>query len=133
MAARMASTEVSECTLKFISDLQKEGKHPFLVWVMKVGLIASTYVCPKCGDDMRLCESLSVMDGFECRCKKRGENAHYVRELHFAEERRNTEVYDEKTGMKIDVPLKCCRLQKFAVPIIFPNCPKYISKSSNPA
>ncbi|GFT29683.1 hypothetical protein NPIL_496371, partial [Nephila pilipes] len=58
-----------------------------------------------------------------------------VCELHFAEEaiRRNTEVYDENTRMKIDVPLKLCRLQKLAVPTIFPNCPKYISKSSNPA
>ncbi|GFS75401.1 hypothetical protein NPIL_177091 [Nephila pilipes] len=57
-----------------------------------------------------------------------------VCELHFAEEaiRRNTEVYDEKTGMKNDVPLKICRLQKFAVPTLFPNCPKYISKSPNP-
>ncbi|GFS86866.1 histone-lysine N-methyltransferase SETMAR [Nephila pilipes] len=47
---------------------KKEGKHPFLVWVMKLGLIASIYVCPKCSDDMRLCESLSVIDGFEWRC-----------------------------------------------------------------
>ncbi|GFU07571.1 hypothetical protein NPIL_694911, partial [Nephila pilipes] len=61
MAAR--TTEVSECTLRFLSDLQKEGKYSFLVWVMKLGLIASTYACPKCGDDMRLCESISVVDG----------------------------------------------------------------------
>ncbi|GFT44698.1 hypothetical protein NPIL_101861 [Nephila pilipes] len=77
MAVRMTSTEVSECNLKFLSDLQKEGKHPFLVRVMKLGLIASTYACPKCGEDMRLCESISVMDGFEWRCKKKGENALY--------------------------------------------------------
>ncbi|GFU12412.1 hypothetical protein NPIL_348261 [Nephila pilipes] len=50
MAVRMTSTEVSECTLQFLSDLQKEGKHPFFVWVMKLGLILSTYACPKCGD-----------------------------------------------------------------------------------
>ncbi|GFS67540.1 MOB kinase activator-like 3 [Nephila pilipes] len=57
-----------------------------------------------------------------------------VCELHFAQEAiRYTEVYNEKTGNKINVPLKHCRLQKFAVLSIFPNCPKYISKSSNSA
>ncbi|GFT74884.1 ADP-ribosylation factor-like protein 6 [Nephila pilipes] len=70
-----------------------------------------------------------------CRKDFAPSNYSKVCELHFAEEaiKRNTEVYDEKTGMKIDVPLKCCRLRKLAVPTIFPNCPKYISKSLNRA
>ncbi|GFT42214.1 hypothetical protein NPIL_231851, partial [Nephila pilipes] len=43
----------------------------------------------------------------------------------------------EKSGSKPFVgkisPLQInLRLQKFAVPTIFPNCSKYISKSSNP-
>ncbi|GFU19539.1 hypothetical protein NPIL_416011 [Nephila pilipes] len=47
----MTSTEESESTLQFLSYLKKQGKHPLLVWVMKLGL-NSCYACPKCGDDL---------------------------------------------------------------------------------
>ncbi|GFT92158.1 hypothetical protein NPIL_664671 [Nephila pilipes] len=75
--------------------------------------------------------------GIKANCRKDFAPSNYskVCELHFAEEaiRKNTKVYDEKTGIKISVLLKYCRLQNFAVPSIFPNCPKYLSMSSNPA
>ncbi|GFT50633.1 hypothetical protein NPIL_222581 [Nephila pilipes] len=45
---------------------------------MKLGLTSSTYEYPKCGDNMRLCERSSAKNDFEWRCKKRGENPHYV-------------------------------------------------------
>ncbi|GFT03586.1 hypothetical protein NPIL_93131 [Nephila pilipes] len=64
-------------------------------------------------------------------CRKDFTPANYFKvcELHFAKEaiRRNAEAYDEKSEIKIDVLLKICRLLKFAVPTIFPNCPKYMS------
>ncbi|GFT62346.1 ADP-ribosylation factor-like protein 6 [Nephila pilipes] len=70
-------------------------------------------------------------------CKKDFIPSNYsmVSELHFTEDAifRKTEVYDEKTGIKISVPLKRCRLKSFAVSSIFPNCLKYFSMSLNPA
>ncbi|GFX01774.1 ADP-ribosylation factor-like protein 6 [Trichonephila clavipes] len=56
-------------------------------------------------------------------------------ELHFSDDaiRRYTEAYSEKTGEKICVPLKCFRIQKFAVPTIFTDFPTYLSNSGNPA
>ncbi|GFU49125.1 transposable element P transposase [Trichonephila clavipes] len=58
-----------------------------------------------------------------------------VYELHFSDDaiRRYTEVYNEKTGEKICVPLKGFRLQNFAVPTIFTDFPTYLSNSRNPA
>ncbi|GFX32943.1 hypothetical protein TNCV_2135981 [Trichonephila clavipes] len=39
---------------------------------MKEGLIASSYECPKCNEQMRLKERKSVvLDGFEWRCRKK--------------------------------------------------------------
>ncbi|GFW51033.1 hypothetical protein TNCV_3593151 [Trichonephila clavipes] len=40
---------------------------------MKEGLIASSYECPKCNEQMGLNERKSVvLDGFEWRCRKKG-------------------------------------------------------------
>ncbi|GFV66642.1 hypothetical protein TNCV_2594631 [Trichonephila clavipes] len=39
---------------------------------MKEGLIASSYECPKCNEQMGLSEPKSVvLDGFEWRCRKK--------------------------------------------------------------
>ncbi|GFW23423.1 uncharacterized protein TNCV_3805211 [Trichonephila clavipes] len=44
---------------------------------MKEGLIASSYECPKCNEQMGLNERKSVvLDGFEWRCRKKGVNTH---------------------------------------------------------
>ncbi|GFY16478.1 mitotic-spindle organizing protein 2A [Trichonephila clavipes] len=55
----------------------------FLEWCMKEGLIASSYVCPKCGKPMELRERTgkSVNDGFEWMCRNQSsvkEQNHYV-------------------------------------------------------
>ncbi|GFX76138.1 uncharacterized protein TNCV_1835131 [Trichonephila clavipes] len=43
------------------------------------GLIASSYECPKCNEQMGLNERKSVvLDGFEWRCRKKGVNTHDV-------------------------------------------------------
>ncbi|KFM63342.1 hypothetical protein X975_21443, partial [Stegodyphus mimosarum] len=46
---------------------------------MKVDLMVTFFVCPKCGDNMHLCEIKGSMDGFEWQCRKQGKvNAHDV-------------------------------------------------------
>ncbi|GFU83107.1 histone-lysine N-methyltransferase SETMAR [Trichonephila clavipes] len=46
---------------------------------MKEGLIASSYECPKCNEQVGLNERKSVvLDGFEWRCRKKGVNTHDV-------------------------------------------------------
>ncbi|GFU45084.1 uncharacterized protein TNCV_4235621 [Trichonephila clavipes] len=48
------------------------GKKELIEWCMKEGLIASSYECPKCNEQMGLNERKSVvLDGFECRCRKK--------------------------------------------------------------
>ncbi|GFY19818.1 mitotic-spindle organizing protein 2A [Trichonephila clavipes] len=59
------------------------GKKAVLEWCMKEGLIASSYVCPKCGKPMELRERTgkSLNDGFEWLCRNRSsvkEENHYV-------------------------------------------------------
>ncbi|GFT75277.1 uncharacterized protein TNCV_950951 [Trichonephila clavipes] len=45
-------------------------------------LIASSYECPKCNEQMRLNERKSVvLDGFERRCRKKGVNTHDTRRV----------------------------------------------------
>ncbi|GFV56005.1 hypothetical protein TNCV_2729091 [Trichonephila clavipes] len=52
------------------------GKKELIEWCMKEGLIASSYECPKCNEQMGLNERKSVvLDGFEWRCRKRCEYA----------------------------------------------------------
>ncbi|GFT29328.1 helicase domino [Trichonephila clavipes] len=49
---------------------------------MKEGLIASSYECPKCNEQMGLNERKSVvLDGFEWRCRKKGVNTHDCRSV----------------------------------------------------
>ncbi|GFS85013.1 RNA-directed DNA polymerase from mobile element jockey [Trichonephila clavipes] len=49
---------------------------------MKEGLIASSYECPKCNEQMGLNERKSVvLDGFEWRCRKIGVNTHVCRSI----------------------------------------------------
>ncbi|XP_035230641.1 4-hydroxy-tetrahydrodipicolinate synthase-like [Stegodyphus dumicola] len=71
--------EVSDCTCKFITLLEVQGKRAVIEWCMKVGLIATFFVCSKCGENMRFCERKGSIDGFEWRCRKQGKvNAHDV-------------------------------------------------------
>ncbi|GFX04206.1 mitotic-spindle organizing protein 2A [Trichonephila clavipes] len=63
---------VSEYTLEFFTLLNARGKKELIEWCMKEGLIASSYECPKCNEQMRLNEGKSVvLDGFEWRCRKK--------------------------------------------------------------
>ncbi|XP_035228253.1 THAP domain-containing protein 5-like [Stegodyphus dumicola] len=50
--------------------------------------------------------------------------------LHFHPEdiSKCTEFVDERTGRKVTAPLSRYKLKRFAIPSIFPNCPKYISR-----
>ncbi|GFS60997.1 uncharacterized protein TNCV_4955331 [Trichonephila clavipes] len=69
---------VSEYTLEFFTLLDARGKKELIEWCMK-GLIASSYECPKCNEQMGLNERKSVvLDGFEWRCRKKGVNTHDV-------------------------------------------------------
>ncbi|GFX08205.1 DUF5641 domain-containing protein [Trichonephila clavipes] len=64
---------VSEYTLEFFTLLNARGKKELIEWCMKEGLIASSYECPKCNEQMGLNERKSVvLDGFEWRCRKKG-------------------------------------------------------------
>ncbi|GFW25150.1 uncharacterized protein TNCV_2262081 [Trichonephila clavipes] len=68
---------VSEYTLEFFTLLNARGKKELIEWCMKEGLIASSYECPKCNEQMGLNERKSVvLDGFEWRCRKKGVNTH---------------------------------------------------------
>ncbi|GFX42834.1 DUF5641 domain-containing protein [Trichonephila clavipes] len=70
---------VSEYTLEFFRLLNARGKKELIEWCMKEGLIASSYECPKCNEQIGLNERKSVvLDGFEWRCRKKGVNAHDV-------------------------------------------------------
>ncbi|GFW52205.1 uncharacterized protein TNCV_2426521 [Trichonephila clavipes] len=63
---------VSEYTLEFFTLLNARGKKELIEWCMKEELIASSYECPKCNEQMRLNERKSVvLDGFEWRCRKK--------------------------------------------------------------
>ncbi|GFV99955.1 uncharacterized protein TNCV_3567461 [Trichonephila clavipes] len=63
---------VSEYTLEFFMLLNARGKKELIEWCMEEGLIASSYECPKCNEQMGLNERKSVvLDGFEWRCRKK--------------------------------------------------------------
>ncbi|GFW68328.1 uncharacterized protein TNCV_2263181 [Trichonephila clavipes] len=63
---------VSEYTLEFFTLLNARSKKELIEWCMKEGLIASSYECPKCNEQMGLNERKSVvLDGFEWRCRKK--------------------------------------------------------------
>ncbi|GFU79532.1 HTH_Tnp_Tc3_2 domain-containing protein [Trichonephila clavipes] len=67
---------VSEYTLEFFTLLNARGKKEMIEWCMKEGLIASSYECPKCNEQMGLNERTSVVwDGFEWRCRKKKKTA----------------------------------------------------------
>ena len=44
-----------------------------------VMFVASFYVGPKCGENMRLCERKDADDGFEWRCRKQGKKTACLR------------------------------------------------------
>lgn len=54
-----------------------------------------------------------------------------VCDVHFAKENIIwvSTYFDEKTGKTLQVPLKYPKLQQSSIPVNFPNCPSYISKS----
>ncbi|KAG8180544.1 hypothetical protein JTE90_018164 [Oedothorax gibbosus] len=58
-------------------------------------------------------------------------NSSKVCELHFhsSDIETTVEIYDEKRMETVDMPLDRVRLQKNAVPSIFPNCPAYLSQN----
>ncbi|GFX24323.1 uncharacterized protein TNCV_421241 [Trichonephila clavipes] len=62
---------VSEYTLEFFTLLNARSKKELIEWCMKEGLIASSYECPECNEQMGLNERKSVLDGFEWRCRKK--------------------------------------------------------------
>ncbi|GFY08770.1 mitotic-spindle organizing protein 2A [Trichonephila clavipes] len=73
---------VTEYTLEFFTLLNARGKKELIEWCMKEGLIASSYECPKCNEQMRLNERKSVvLDRFEWRCRKKGVNTHVCRSI----------------------------------------------------
>ncbi|GFV97722.1 uncharacterized protein TNCV_2313081 [Trichonephila clavipes] len=73
---------VSEYTLEYFTLLDARGKKELIEWCMKEGLIASSYECPKCNEQMGLNERKSVvLDGFEWRCRKKGVNTHVCRKF----------------------------------------------------
>ncbi|XP_044746088.1 THAP domain-containing protein 1-like [Coccinella septempunctata] len=53
-----------------------------------------------------------------------------VCEKHFGDDNfiKSTSAKDSRTGHTVTVPLKIPRLRRDAVPTLFPNCPKYLSK-----
>ncbi|GFU38829.1 mitotic-spindle organizing protein 2A [Trichonephila clavipes] len=72
-----------EYSERFFALLPVFGKKAVLEWCMKEGLIASSYICPKCGKPMELRERTgkSLNDGFEWLCRNRSsvkEENHYV-------------------------------------------------------
>ncbi|GFS54720.1 uncharacterized protein TNCV_2749751 [Trichonephila clavipes] len=70
---------VSEYTLDFFTLLNARGKKELIEWCMKEGLIASSYECPKCNEQMGLNERKSVvLDELEWRCRKKVVNTHDV-------------------------------------------------------
>ncbi|GFU64897.1 uncharacterized protein TNCV_785481 [Trichonephila clavipes] len=73
---------VSEYTLEFFTLLNARGKKELIEWCMKEGLIASSYECPKCNEQMGLNERKSVvLDGFEWRCRKKATRKLMVMDL----------------------------------------------------
>ncbi|GFS76357.1 uncharacterized protein TNCV_1620031 [Trichonephila clavipes] len=70
---------VSEYMLEFFMLLNARGKKELIEWCMKEGLIASSYECPKCNEQMGLNERKSVvlMD-LNGDVEKKGVNTHYV-------------------------------------------------------
>ncbi|GFU86989.1 uncharacterized protein TNCV_486001 [Trichonephila clavipes] len=58
-------------TVGFFIQLKEKGQKAVLEWCMSVGLIASKYECPKCGNDMRLCPRKGSIDGFKWRCRRK--------------------------------------------------------------
>ncbi|GFU48993.1 uncharacterized protein TNCV_2332881 [Trichonephila clavipes] len=73
---------VSEYTLEFFTLLNARGKKELIEWCMKEGLIASSYECPKCNEQMGLNERKSVvLDGFEWRCRKKKNNKKHPRTI----------------------------------------------------
>ncbi|GFX65259.1 uncharacterized protein TNCV_4821501 [Trichonephila clavipes] len=63
---------VSEYTLEFFTLLNARSKKELIEWCMKERLIASSYECPECNEQMGLNERKSVvLDGFEWRCRKK--------------------------------------------------------------
>ncbi|GFX74633.1 uncharacterized protein TNCV_1158481 [Trichonephila clavipes] len=106
---------VSEYTLEFFTLLNARGKKELIEWCMKEGLIASSYECPKCNEQMGLNERKSVvLDGFEWRCRKKEEigvgvwtrGTPYVRHCHELV----TSVVSVESKVQILVPLKICRV-----------------------
>ncbi|GFS76366.1 uncharacterized protein TNCV_1620101 [Trichonephila clavipes] len=68
---------VSEYTLELFTLLNARSKKELIEWCMKEGLIASSYECPECNEQMGLNERKSVvLDGFEW--SKKGVNTHDV-------------------------------------------------------
>ncbi|KAK3921779.1 putative transposase-like protein [Frankliniella fusca] len=48
-----------------VSDLE------YIKWLQDIGLLGKGYVCPKCGDDMKLLAKAALSDGYAWRCCKK--------------------------------------------------------------
>lgn len=72
----LRETDISS---RFLFDLSSRGKKEVLMWIMKLGLIASYYKCPVCGGNMSLHEQNTTVDGYEWRCwKQHGAKEHDI-------------------------------------------------------
>lgn len=65
--------------LQFFVCLSHESPERVIKICMDLGLIAHTYVCPKCGKDMSLRPRQCVIDKFEWTCPTRSAPSHEVR------------------------------------------------------
>ncbi|GFU85753.1 uncharacterized protein TNCV_1037271 [Trichonephila clavipes] len=93
---------VSEYTLEFFTLLNARSKKELIEWCMKEGLIASSYECPKCNEQMGLNERKSVvLDGFEWRCRKK---LHYQIESFRCIKHSTPEFYQCRALQKVDHP-----------------------------
>ncbi|GFV25271.1 uncharacterized protein TNCV_3726431 [Trichonephila clavipes] len=71
----------SEYTLEFFMLLDARGKKELIEWCMKEGLIASSYECPKCNEQMGLNERKSVvLNGDVEKSHAEGMFDHYLAE-----------------------------------------------------
>ncbi|GFV69718.1 uncharacterized protein TNCV_4508291 [Trichonephila clavipes] len=69
---------VSEYTLEFFTLLDARGKKELIEWCMKEGLIASSYECPKCNEQMGLNERVLFWMDLNGDVEKKGVNTHDV-------------------------------------------------------
>lgn len=56
--------------LDLLMDLRDPAR--LVEWCMQTGLINNTYICPNCGQNMKLTNSVRITDKYNWRCRKDG-------------------------------------------------------------